>query len=179
MSSSLQQSAPAVDAVVSNSPVACAQAKKDAQKQRRTGGGAPLVRRLLEFLFPVNVVQINNAFATSPGRLSMLVVASACRWIRSLDSSSPSTSLPVLLIHTRPESKGRIRVLFLHLNLRGQLHVERMCSVLMHLHPMPTCRGRMVDPGSLELPPRPPPPLALRRRLLSALQAPPLPSSKK
>jgi len=41
MSSSLQQSAPAVDAVVSNSPVACAQAKKDAQKQRRTGGGAP------------------------------------------------------------------------------------------------------------------------------------------
>jgi len=147
-------------------------------KSRGGQAVAPLVRRLLEF-FPVIVVQINNAFATSPGRLSMLVVASACRWTRSLDSSSPSTSLPVLLIHTRPESKGRIRVLFLHLNLRGQLHVERMCSVLMHLHPMPTCRGRMVYPGSLELPPRPPPPLALRRRLLSALQAPPLPSSKK
>mmetsp|Transcript_18988 Transcript_18988/g.60251 ORF Transcript_18988/g.60251 Transcript_18988/m.60251 type:complete len:255 (+) Transcript_18988:981-1745(+) len=59
-----------------------------------------------------------------------------------------SPSLPVLLIHTRPESKGRIHVMPLQpINLRAHPHVEK--CIILHHHPMPTCRGRMAQPGSL------------------------------
>mmetsp|Transcript_15021 Transcript_15021/g.36605 ORF Transcript_15021/g.36605 Transcript_15021/m.36605 type:complete len:138 (+) Transcript_15021:817-1230(+) len=131
--------------VVSNSPVARAQVTRDAKKHKKTGGGAPAA------------VAARVGLREKAANLDLVrtLATDTCRdghGVKVQMDPEPGLiiSLTIFALPSdshAPESKGRVRVLSLHLNLRGQLHAEMIC-VLMQLHPIPTCRRCMAYPGS-------------------------------